>query len=162
MILGYQVQDQQGNHWANRPSFEILTEQTALKELMESRNNSASACWNIIAITEGDIEEPTFENHLAATLDQYKAIGVSSAHLTLDDYNALEILGHDEDCGMVMGRDTGWLIKLYDMPENNLGYEGMSDTFHKILVDAVEAGYRLVEFDTSAAVHDEFKVMQSE
>lgn len=62
MIIGYQVQDQHGNNWADRPSYEILTEQTAIKDLLDARNANNNSLFVMIAIIEGDIEEPTFEN----------------------------------------------------------------------------------------------------
>jgi hypothetical protein len=62
MIIGYQVQDQHGNNWDDRPSYEILTEQTAIKELKLARARYRDDNYNMIVILQGDIEEPTFEN----------------------------------------------------------------------------------------------------
>jgi hypothetical protein len=58
-IVGYQVHDHRGNHWADRSSFEILTEETALNDLKAARNGQG--CWLMTAILDGDIEKPTFE-----------------------------------------------------------------------------------------------------
>jgi hypothetical protein len=58
-IVGYQVHDHRGNHWAGRPSYEILTEETALSELKAARKGQG--CWLMTAVLDGDIEEPTFE-----------------------------------------------------------------------------------------------------
>ena len=62
MIIGYQVQDQHGNNWDDRPSYEILTEQTAVKELKLARARYRDDNYNMIVILQGDIEDPTFEN----------------------------------------------------------------------------------------------------
>lgn len=40
---------------------------------------------------------------------------------------------------MIMGRDTGWFVKLYEDAESNLDYHGMSDNFSNILVSALKA-----------------------
>jgi hypothetical protein len=58
-IVGYQVHDHRGNHWANRPSYFILTEETALSDLETARKGQG--CWIMTAVLEGDIEEATFE-----------------------------------------------------------------------------------------------------
>lgn len=58
-IVGYQVQDHHGNHWADRPSYEILTEETALSDMEAA--SKGQGCWLMIAILDGDIEEQTFE-----------------------------------------------------------------------------------------------------
>jgi len=63
IIVGYQVVNQFGNHWNNRPSFEILTEETAISELTESRlkQEETGEFYQLLSILDGDIEEPTFE-----------------------------------------------------------------------------------------------------
>ena len=61
MIIGFQVQDQNGNNWGERPSYEILTEATAIKELKLARSQCQHNNYNMVAILEGDIEEATFE-----------------------------------------------------------------------------------------------------
>ncbi|TNC80797.1 MAG: hypothetical protein C9356_11785 [Oleiphilus sp.] len=155
MIIGYQVQDTAGNNWGGRPSYEVLTEATATKDLLDARS-TATALFTMIAVLDGDIEEPIFEKELSASREQYKAIAVSTGCLSDDERKQMDVLAEDSDCNMIMGRDTGWLVKLYDEPEYNLGYEGMGDQFHAILLAALDAGYRLVEFDSAA---DDFPLL---
>ena len=69
MIIGYQVQDQHGNNWDDRPSYEILTEQTAVKELKLARARYRDDNYNMIVILQGDIEEPTFEDPSQAPIN---------------------------------------------------------------------------------------------
>jgi predicted signal transduction protein with EAL and GGDEF domain len=69
MIIGYQVQDQYGNNWDDRPSCEILTEQTAVKELKLARARYGDDNFNMIVILQGDIKEPAFENATHAPLN---------------------------------------------------------------------------------------------
>jgi hypothetical protein len=86
--------------------------------------------------------------------DQYRVIGVSTAHLSESDRSMLETLSTNPDCNMVMGQESGWFIKLYEEPENNTGYAGMSDNFHQLLNKVHESGYRMVEFNCDADVHE--------
>lgn len=58
-IVGYQVQDYNGNNWADQPSYLILTQETALIHLEAA--SKAEGCWFMIVILEGDIEDPAFE-----------------------------------------------------------------------------------------------------
>lgn len=60
-ILGYQVQNADGENWGGRPSFEILTAETAITDLQAARRSS-EGLWLLVAILDGDIEEPTFED----------------------------------------------------------------------------------------------------
>ncbi|MFK4131974.1 hypothetical protein ACI2KR_06720 [Pseudomonas luteola] len=59
-ILGYQVVDRHGHHSNDRPSYLILTEQTAVADLLEARA-SKTGLWTMVAILEGDIQKPEFE-----------------------------------------------------------------------------------------------------
>jgi hypothetical protein len=58
-IVGYQVQDYNGNNWDDQPSYLILTQETALSHLEAA--SKADGCWFMIVILDGDIEDPTFE-----------------------------------------------------------------------------------------------------
>ncbi len=60
-IIGYQVQNAAGENWGDRPSFEILTAETAIADLQAARQLS-DGLWLMVAILDGDIEEPTFED----------------------------------------------------------------------------------------------------
>jgi hypothetical protein len=93
---------------------------------------------------------------LVDAVDQYKTLCVSTAHLTPDDMEAIEVLAKDIDCNMITGRDTGFFVKLYEEPEYNKEYSGCSDHFHHILISAFNNGYRMVEFDSQAEKYDYF------
>lgn len=58
-IVGYQVEDADGNHWNHRYSFEILPPAVAIADLREAIAEGQAA-WRITCIREDDIEEPTF------------------------------------------------------------------------------------------------------
>ena len=94
---------------------------------------------------------------MASSSDQYKTLGVSTSHLTIDDLKALEEIADDLNCNMILSRDTGWFVKLYDEPFDNF-HKGMSESFNKILIGALSAGYRMVEFDCDATEYKTFKV----
>lgn len=58
-ILGYQiVYPVTGGCWGDRPSFEVLTWATAVKELAEARRKSGDR-YELQVICEGDVENPT-------------------------------------------------------------------------------------------------------
>lgn len=94
-------------------------------------------------------EEPLFH-------ETYKTAAVSTGELTLGDYERITFLGQSEACGMIMDRDTGSFIKLYEEKEHNR-YEGMSERFHAILDAALAEGFRMVEFDCDAPELENFK-----
>lgn len=58
-VIGYQVQDELGGNWACRPSSLVLSEEAAVRDLLEAR--SQRGLWQIVAIVEGDIAVPEFE-----------------------------------------------------------------------------------------------------
>ncbi|KZX73203.1 hypothetical protein A3715_33275 [Oleiphilus sp. HI0009] len=153
MIIGYQVKDNSGRFWNGRTSSEVLTEETAIKELSESSKNNNNE-FQIVAVPESSVENPVFENTLSASTLQYKTIAVSPALLCESDCLQIEVLANDPNCNMIMGRDTGWFVKLYEEAEYNLGYEGMSDQFHCVLNDALKAGYRCIEFDGDVELNE--------
>ena len=82
-IIGYQVQDQHGQHWADRPSYEVLSKPTAIRDLRRARAENPEMCYLMIAILDGDIEEPVFEK-----VDGVEADGV----LRLLDYREASCL----------------------------------------------------------------------
>lgn len=159
MILGYQIRNIKGELWGNRSSQQILTEQTALIELKEARAQSESG-YMMVAVVEGDIANPHFENELAACREQYKTVCFSTGHLTGRDCKTLEELALDDSCNMIMKRDTGWFVKLYDEVGDNSYYVGMSEFFFTILNAALAAGFRMVEFDCDADEQSPFKIFE--
>jgi hypothetical protein len=102
-IVGYQVQDEKGNNWADRPSFLILSEQTALGDMAQARMRQFGI-WLMIAIFEGDIEEPEYEVGYTPITQAHVSELVSAAsplsELLFDHYppgeiHALEVDGGD-------------------------------------------------------------------
>lgn len=57
--IGYQVTNSKGENWADRPSFEILDNETAGADLKEAQKTGQQD-WQLIPIHEGDIESPSF------------------------------------------------------------------------------------------------------
>ncbi len=96
--------------------------------------------------------DPLLENELAATIDSYKVIGICNAHLCEGDKSMLDMMASDDECNMVMKRDTGWFVKLYDAPEFN-EREDMSSNLKKLLRGCLGAGFRMIEFDADAAYY---------
>ncbi len=90
---------------------------------------------------------------LAASQDSYRVISISTAHLSPGDIIGLDSLANDSECQMVMKRDTGYFVKLYDDIETNNGFIGHSDSFDNIVINAYEAGYRMIEFDCDATIY---------
>lgn len=158
MILGYQVQDIQGNNWGGRASNMVLTEATAIRDIKEARKQQPTNGYGLIAILSNDIDEPVFEELFTATPDQYKVIVVSVSHLTQDDQDALEVLVNDTNCNMVMGRTTGWFVKLYEEVEYEIENNGFSDSLKSILSKAHKAGFRMVEFDSDGSCYFDLPV----
>lgn len=151
MIIGYQVMNTvTGEHWNDRPSFEILSERTAIQEFKDARESGVKG-WLLSPILPGDIEKPTFEYDLLNTDDQYKCIGISTGHLTPHDIEQLRHLAARDDFQMVMERDTGFMVKLHEESEY-FADDPYSDNLLGILMSVHQAGYRLVEFDSDATI----------
>lgn len=110
---------------------------------------------------EAKISSMLSQSELAMSDDQYKALGVSVEHLTDTDLKLLEAMADNPENNMVMGRATGWLVKLYGNEGESEKYSGMSEGFQDVLKKASEAGFRLVEFDTDATTYNAFPVQQS-
>lgn len=81
--------------------------------------------------------------------DQYKCIAISTAHLDHHDRMVLE----NSDKNMIMGRDTGWFVKLYE-DEPLSGLSMFTPKFQTLVSDIYAAGYRMIEFDGDAPVLD--------
>lgn len=56
VIIGFQVNNDAGDHFGERPSFEVLCADTACKDLIKAGQQG----WVLSAIYEGDIEDPSF------------------------------------------------------------------------------------------------------
>ena len=97
------------------------------------------------------------DNPFLSARDTYRVVAVSTGHLTSSDMRYLEgvskyVVDTERD-NMVMARDTGWFIKLYDEPEYNQRV-GLSIAANELLKLAHMAGFKMVEFDSEAEVVD--------
>lgn len=92
------------------------------------------------------------ECELERTEDSYKAIGISTYHLSLDDTVDLDGLAFDRECNMVMKRDTGWFVKLYDSPQAN-DREHLTEHLKSLFRACLGAGFRMIEFDADASIY---------
>ncbi|KXS55065.1 MAG: hypothetical protein AWU57_568 [Marinobacter sp. T13-3] len=98
-------------------------------------------------------------NELNGAEDQYRCLGVSTAHITQADRDHLDTI----DSSRVMPRATGAFVKLYlhpNIPGYNHNLPGFSDAFYGVLHAAQSAGFRMVEFDTDAATYESLPIMQ--
>lgn len=93
-IVGYQVQDEKGNNWADRPSFLILSQKTALSDMAEARRRQFGL-WLMIVILDGDIEQPEYEVGYTPTTEAHLGELVSAAtplaELLFDHYPPGEV-----------------------------------------------------------------------
>ncbi len=102
-------------------------------------------------------------NQLKAHKDSYQCIGVNLDHLKEDDKHALDCMTSDS---MVMERDTGWFVKLYEKDDESKSveelykqmYPGATDNLLSIMCASYRAGFRLIEFDADALHIDVFPV----
>jgi len=95
-----------------------------------------------------------------STEECYRVVSINSGHLTQADNDALTAAADDVDETMVMSRETGFFIKLYEDEENagcNLCH-GHSETIKVIIQWAHQSGYRMIEFDCDAQVLAKFPV----
>lgn len=92
--------------------------------------------------------------------EKYICIAMSTAHMTLDDKNKLDATGYIErakigrvgkNSGMIMARDTGYFVKLYDELDYNFR-PVLSPAFNEAIKFVHRQGARLVEFDSDAPI----------
>lgn len=91
--------------------------------------------------------------------ETYKALAVSTAHLTPEDIIILQQEAADSEEWMVMAREPGFFIKLYDEVDANL-HHGHSESIKKIIEYAVNQGFRMIEFDRDASELELFPVYE--
>ena len=90
-----------------------------------------------------------YEKLEAAMLKQesYKTVCISTGDITERDIGMLE----ESDSNMVMSRDTGFFLKLYEERESNMEeFGGVSLRLLSIIQAAHGAGYRMIEIDADA------------
>ncbi|NLC21322.1 MAG: hypothetical protein GX771_05330 [Halomonadaceae bacterium] len=96
-------------------------------------------------------------NELKRSEDQYKVIGISTGHLPECDMKRLATMGGATGSTMILPRESGVLVKLYESEEpRNLAddYPGLSDAFYCVLGLARDAGFGMVEFDADATAYE--------
>lgn len=93
-------------------------------------------------------------------LDEYRAIALSTAHITEADRDELAAAATDGDT-MVLMRESGFFIKLYEETEDGDGQSnyrhGVSESIKQIIRWAYNAGYRMIEFDSDAPFLEGFQ-----
>ena len=112
MIIGYQIEDNKGRNWhdnidkTDNPRT-VLTEVSALEHLANLHKTRPERGYRMIAVVQGEIDAPFFEDVLSATTDQFKAIGVSTSHIPPAQWDVLEKLSQDPEENMIMSRASG-------------------------------------------------------
>jgi len=89
--------------------------------------------------------------------ETYRAIALSTAHLSGSDIQLLEKLSEDSEEWMVFNREPGFLLKLYDEIEHNLNHS-YSVTLNVIITMASLDGVRLIEFDRDVEISEQWAV----
>lgn len=135
--------DAQGNY-VEEP---LSTEE--IRKLANSGRPYAHAFQSILAAMENKKSEAAAA--LMSTRDQYRAIGVSTAHIPQADRDLLVSVNHTR----ILSRDTGAFVTLCDaempLPEQ---FPGFSKAFYEVLELAAIAGFEMVEFDADATEYD--------
>ena len=86
--------------------------------------------------------------------ETYRVLALSTGHLTQEDCQLLE----GSSSQMIMKRDAGFFVKLYE-DDFLIPYEECySETFKDIIRWAHQSGYRMIEFDCDAAELDKFTI----
>lgn len=97
---------------------------------------------------------------LSKSGDQYKAIGVSTQHLTASDREQIEILAKSNDYNTILHRETGWIVKLYETEEKVRSLIPLSETFHQLASSVLNAGFRLIEFDLEGLEYEHLPLFE--
>lgn len=88
-------------------------------------------------------------------IETYATLCCSTANVTKEDIGVLQVAAHEKDESMIMGREYGFFVKLFD-PEDDKGEDNpnrnarYSDALNAIVTHASECGFRMVEFDCDA------------
>tara|TARA_R110002167_G_scaffold204404_1_gene408434 strand:+ start:3741 stop:4055 length:315 start_codon:yes stop_codon:yes gene_type:complete len=94
---------------------------------------------------------------LLAEIETYKAVALSTGHLTEADRDYLAVLSTQSS--MVMSRDEGFFVKLYEeMEPSTIAHFG--ETLGAVIEWAYSLGVRLVEFDRDANTSDLFPTFE--
>jgi len=82
-------------------------------------------------------------------MEEYKVLAISTCHITIKDSATLNKKSKGLGKHMILSRDTGWFIKLYEELEYNLKSE-FSPSLIKIITFAHGNGYKMIELDADA------------
>ena len=85
--------------------------------------------------------------------EQYRCVALSTAHIKKVDLMALDRQSEDEQ--MVLVRDTGYFIKLYEEEDYNC-HSSYSLRLNVLIRKAHMAGFRMIELDRDAPILDNF------
>lgn len=110
-------------------------------------------------INSQNFEDSLLLTELEHSEDSYRTIGISNYHLSGADTVVLDDLASDPECNMVLKRDTGWFVKLYESPDANT-HASMSLNLNSILSACLSAGYRMIEFDADANLYQKLQTFE--
>jgi hypothetical protein len=86
-------------------------------------------------------------------IETYKAIAVSTSHLSPDDVYLFESVVSAHSTNMLTKRDTGFFLKLYGERENDQKEE-YSPSLNLIISRALASNALMIEFDADASIVD--------
>lgn len=91
-------------------------------------------------------------------METYRCVCLSLKHITKEDSLRISQLSQSTlpEHGMIMERDTGFFIKLYEITGSNY-YRELSERVNRLLMWARSMGFRMVELDIDAPDLEEFK-----
>jgi hypothetical protein len=110
--------------------------------------------------TMAPLDDMAARIELATSLDRFRAICVSTSHITQEDNDRLQRIADARDpyahpAGNLIGsRLNGFWVKLYDEHEMNAAtFEDFSPDFRRLMWVAIAAGFRMIELDSDAATY---------
>lgn len=83
--------------------------------------------------------------------ESYSAVAISTGWLSDADRCILDDMAKRSISNMVLVRDSGWFIKLYEELELNINPE-YSAELRLIITKAHQDGFRLIEFDCDVSL----------
>ncbi len=90
--------------------------------------------------------------------ESYTVVAMTTGHLTQQDSILLEHEAIHHSDGMILIRDPGLFIKLYDEEVSMNFQPWYSESLRNIIEWAWHQDYRMIEFDCDAGRIDEFEI----